>query len=66
MASDSKCEQIVKYWVDKFEAGGDARIRRFTTVQRTGLDLTKLIHCPYLFLIKREDVLVGVMLFYHS
>lgn len=34
MATDSKREQIIQYWVDKFEAKGSLPIRRFKTVRR--------------------------------
>jgi len=42
VASDSKCERIIQYWVDKFEVGGDARVRRFKTIKRTRMKLADL------------------------
>ena len=42
VAKDSKCERIVQYWVDKFEAGGDISVRRFKAIKRTRLKLAEL------------------------
>lgn len=34
MATDSKREQIIQYWVDKFQAGATIQTRRFKAVRR--------------------------------
>jgi len=42
MAEDSKCEQIVQYWVDKFEADDDVRVRYFKQVKRIRVKLADI------------------------